>query len=166
VTKEAGWRRRGAVAGASRQGAGRGAAWDVRSPPGILVVGSVSGLRRLEPVGRVRRARWGPVGPSALRAPVELVVVGASATGMDADAAIARLKADPATAAIPVLHAGEEACPGGCGADFCLSSGSASGQLARVAEALLELARARVRSSGLVVATSSVAGYRAAPPAA
>jgi len=88
------------------------------------------------------------------------------ATGNSAVAAIDRLKDDPATAAIPVLHAGEGACPGGCGADFCLSTGSASGQLARVAEALLELARARARSSGLVAATSSVAGSRAAPPAA
>ncbi len=166
MTKKAGWWRRDAAPGASRQWVSRGAGGDVRSIPGILVVGSVSGLRSLEQVGRVRRARLGAVGPGALRAPTELVVVGASATGVDAAAAVGRLKADPATAAIPVLHAGEEACPGGCGADFCLSTGSASGQLARVAEALLELARARARSSGLVAATSSVAGSRAAPPAA
>jgi hypothetical protein len=85
---------------------------------------------------------------------------------MDATAAIVRLKADPATAAIPVLHAGEGTCPGGCGADFCLSTGSASGQLARVADALLELARARARRSGLVAATFSGSGSRAASPAA
>jgi hypothetical protein len=143
-----------------------GVSRDIRSVPGILVVGSVPGLRRLEQVGRVQRARWSTVRPRAERAPAELVVVGASATGVDAAAAIARLKAEPTTAAIPVLHAGEGACPGGCGADFCLSTGFASGQLARVAEALLELARARARSSGLVAATPSVAGSRAAPPAA
>jgi len=114
----------------------------------------------------VQRARWGTVRPRAMRAPAELVVVGASATGVDAAAAIARLKADPASAAIPVLHAGAGACPGGCGADFCLSTASASGQLARVAEALLELARARARSSGLVVATSKDAGTRPTLPAA
>jgi len=148
-------------AGVAGSGPGR-----VRPVPGILVVGCVPGLRRLEQVGRVQRARWDTVRPRAVRVPADLVVVGASATGADAAAAIARLKADPATAAIPVLHAGEGACPGGCGADFCLSTDLASGQLARVAEALLELARARARSSGLVAATSSVAGSRAAPPAA
>jgi hypothetical protein len=154
-----------AAPGVSRQRVAGGAAWEVLSTPGVLVVGSVPGLRRLEQVGRVQRARWESVRPRALRVPAELVVVGASVTGGDAAAVIARLKDDPATAAIPVLHAGEGGCPGGCGADFCLSTGSASGQLARVAEALLDLARARARSSGLVAATFSVAGSPAAPPA-
>jgi hypothetical protein len=162
--KEEGWRV--PAPRASRQPEAGGVACEVRPVPGILVVGSVPGLRRLEQVGRVQRARWDTVRPRALRAPAELVVVGTSATGVDAAAVIVRLKDDPATAAIPVLHAGEGACPGGCGADFCLSTGPSSGQLARVAEALLELARARARSSGLVAATSSVAGAPAAPPAA
>ena len=134
--------------------------------PGIVVVGSIPGLRVLQAIGRVQRARWGTLRPRAVQALADLVVVGSPADGVDAVAAIDRLKDDPATAAIPVLHAGEGACPGGCGADFCLSTGSASGQLARVAEALLELARARARSSGLVAATPSLAGSRAAPPAA
>jgi hypothetical protein len=162
---KAGWLRVGPV-GTPQARVAAGASCDARPLPGILVVGSVTGLRRLEEVGHVERARWGSVGPRALRAPAELVVVGASATAADAAPAIARLKADPATAAIPVLHAGEGACPGGCGADFCLCTGSASGQLARVAEALLELARARARSSGLVAAASAAVASRAASPAA
>jgi hypothetical protein len=164
VMTEAGWR--APAPGVSRQPVGGGAACEVRPVPGILVVGSVPGLRRLEQVGRVQRARWDTVRPRALRVPAELVVVGTSARRVHAAAVIARLKDDPATAAIPVLHAGEGACPGGCGADFCLSTGPSPGQLARVAEALLELARARARRSGLVAATFSVAGAQAAPPAA
>jgi hypothetical protein len=163
--KKAGWCRAVAPGGSPRHGT-RDGTWDVGSVPGILVVGSISGLRSLEQVGRVQRAGWGTVAPRALRAPAELVVVGTSAAEVDAAAVIARLKADPATAVIPVLHAGEGACPGGCGADFCLSTSSGSGQLARVADALLELARARARSSGLVAAKFSAAGSRAAPPAA
>jgi hypothetical protein len=163
--KKAGWWRVPAP-GASRHRVAGDTPWELGASPGILVVGSVPGLRSLGQVGRVERARWETVGPRALRVPAELVVVGASATAAAAAAAIARLKVDPATAAIPVLHAGAGVCPGGCGADFCLSTGSASAQLARVAEALLELARARARSSGLVAATASLAAPQAAPPAA
>jgi hypothetical protein len=82
------------------------------------------------------------------------VVVGETPAEVDAVALIARLKDDPATAAIPVLHAApaESRCSG-CPADFCLSNGATPGQLARVAGALLELARAQARSSGLHAAT-------------
>jgi len=134
--------------------------------PTVLVVGVVRHVEWLRTLGRVERARWSCVPTRAARSAADLVVVGGPAAGVHAPAAIARLKEDAATAAIPVLHAGDGVCPGGCGADFCLSTGSASGQLARVAEALLELARARARSSGLVAARPSLAGPRAAPPAA
>ncbi len=163
MKKAGGWR---IAAGRGSAALAGGGSRDVRSVPGILVVGSISGLHTLEQVGRVQRARWGTVGPRAVRVPAELVVVGACPTGVEAAVTIARLKDDAATGAIPVLHAGEGACPGGCGADFCLSTGCGPAQLARVAEALLELARARARSSGLVAATSPAARLRAAPPAA
>jgi hypothetical protein len=154
------------VTRAQQQRAAGAAPRDVATPPGILVVGSVAGVRSLEQVGCVQRAGCRAVKPRAVRHPAELVVVG-EAVAAEGDAAVIKgLKDDPATAAVPVLHAGEEACPGGCGADFCLSAGAAPGLLARVAEALLELARARARSSGLVAARAARAGRPAAPPAA
>ena len=131
--------------------------------PTILVVGVVPHVEWLRTLGRIERARWRPLAPRAAWSAADLVVVGRTAAGADAAAVIARLKDDPATAATPVLHAADGVCPG-CGADFCLTTGSASGQLARVAEALLELARARARSSGL--ARASLAGREVAPPAA
>jgi hypothetical protein len=126
---------------------------------GILVVGSVRGVESLQQVGRVDRAGWGAVRRRAALSRADLVVVGQPSPGVDAVADIAELKADPVTAAIPVLHdaPADTGCPG-CRADVCLSVGSAPGQLARVAEALLELARARARRSGLYAARAFLAG--------
>lgn len=141
----------------------------VRSPeaaPTILVAGVVHHLESLEALGNVQRARWSRLAPRAAGSPADLIVVGRPSAGADAVAAIARLKADPATAATPVLHAApaEDGCTE-CRADVCLSTGSTPGQLARVAEALLELARARARSSGLYAARASLAAGAASRPA-
>jgi len=94
------------------------------------------------------------------------VVVGRRSGRADALAVIARLKDDPATAATPVLHAApaEDGCPE-CRADVCLSAEATPGQLARVAEALLELARARARRSGLHAARAPLAEGAASRPA-
>ncbi len=133
--------------------------------PTILVVGVVRRVEWLRALGHVERARWRLLAPRAARSAADLVVVGRPASGADAVAVIAWLKDDPATAATPVLHAdpAELGCPG-CRADICLSTGSVPGQLARVAEALLDLARARARSSGLYVARASLAGCEASRP--
>jgi hypothetical protein len=151
-------------AGAPEPRAVGSSARKLAAAPRILVVGSVRGLQGLQQVGRVKRTLWGSVRPRAASA--ELVVIGRSSGGSDATAAIARLKDDPATAATPVLHAdpAEIRCAG-CRADVCLSTGSVPGQLARVAEALLELASARARSSGLFAARASLAGGEASRPA-
>ncbi len=124
------------------------------SAPTILVVGVVPHIEWLRALGRIERARWRLLAPRAARSAADLVVVGRPLSGADAVAVIARLKDDPATAATPVLHADPAAvrCPG-CRADLCLSSGPVPGQLARVAGALLDLARARARSSGLYAAS-------------
>lgn len=134
--------------------------------PTILVVGAVQHLESLQGIGRVERARWGRVAPCAARSPADLVVVGRPSGGVDAAAVIAGLKNDPATAAIPVLHAApaEAGCTE-CGADVCLSARSTPGQMARVAHVLLELARARARSSGLYAARPCLAAGAASRPA-
>jgi hypothetical protein len=134
--------------------------------PTILVVGVVRHVEWLLTLGRVERARWSVLAPRAARSAADLVVVGRPTSGADAVALIARLKDEPATAATPVLHAdaAELGCAG-CRADACLSTGSVPGQLTRVAGALLELARARARSSGLCVARASLAGCEASRPA-
>jgi len=133
--------------------------------PTLLVVGVVPHIEWLRALGHVERARWRLLAPRAARSAADLVVVGRPAAGADAVAVIARLKDDPATAATPVLHAdpAEFGCPG-CRADICLSTGSVPGQLARVAEALLDLARARARSSGLYAARAPLAGGEASRP--
>ena len=134
--------------------------------PTILVAGAVRHLEWLETLGNVGRATWSLLAPRAARSGADLVVVGRPPSGVDAVAVIARLKGDPATAATPVLHAApaETGCSE-CRADVCLSSGSTPGQLARVAEALLELARARARRSGLYAARASLATGAASRPA-
>ena len=134
--------------------------------PRILVGGFVSDRGRLGALGDVRRSRWSGLVPCAARWGADLVAVGRPPSGVDAVAVIARLKGDPATAATPVLHAApaDDTCPE-CPADVCLSSGSTPGQLARVAEALLELARARARRSGLYAARASLATGAASRPA-
>ena len=135
--------------------------------PTILVVGVV---HHLECLRRPRPHRSGHGGicwrPAPPGSPADLIVVGQASAGVQAGAVIAELKDDPSTSAIPVLHAApaEDACPE-CRADVCLSTGSTPGQLARVAEALLELARARARSSGLYAARASLAAGAAARPA-
>lgn len=151
-------------AGAPEPRAVGSSARKLAAAPRILVVGSVRGLQGLQQVGRVQRRRWDSVRPRATSA--ELVVIGRSSRALDATAEIARLKDDPATAATPVLHAdpAEFGCPG-CRADVCLSTAFVPGQLARVAEALLELARARARSSGLYTARAFLAGCEASRPA-
>ena len=114
------------------------------SMPTILVAGVVHHLEWLQALGRIQRARWNMLAPHAARAPAGLVVVGRPLAGVDAAAVIAELKDDPATAAIPVLHAApvEAGCTA-CRADVCLGAGTAPGQLVRVADVLLELARVR-----------------------
>jgi len=138
----------------------------VDTTPTILVVGVVPHLERLRTLGHTQRARWPLLAPRAARSGVDLVVVGRRPGRADAQAVIARLKDDPATAATPVLHIApaEDGCPE-CRADVCLSAGSTPGQLARVAEALLELARARARRSGLHAARASLAEGTASRPA-
>ena len=130
--------------------------------PTILVVGFVRHLEWLRGLGRVEKARWSLLAP---RSVADLVVVGRPSSGADALALIARLKDEPATAATPVLHAdaADLSCAG-CRADACLSTGSVPSQLARVAEALLDLARARAQSSGLYVSRASLAGCEVSRP--
>jgi hypothetical protein len=134
--------------------------------PRILVAGSVAHVEGLRALGDTKRAGWSLLARRAARSGADLVVVGRPSAGADALSAIARLKDDPATASTPVLHAApaEDACPE-CRADVCLSTGSSAGQLARVAQALLDLARARARSSGLYAARDSLAAGAAARPA-
>lgn len=134
--------------------------------PTILVVGAVRHVEWLRTLGRIERARCSLLAPRAARSAADLVVVGRPTSGADAVALIARLKDEPATAATPVLHAdaAELGCAG-CRADACLTTRSVPGQLTRVAEALLELARARARSSGLCVARASLAGCEVSRPA-
>jgi len=134
--------------------------------PTILVVGVVRHIEWLWALGRVERARGSELATPAARSAADLVVVGGPSAGADAVAVIARLKDDPATAATPVLHAdpAELGCMG-CRADVCLSTGSVPGQLTRVAQALLDLARAQARSSGLYVARASLAASEASRPA-
>jgi hypothetical protein len=134
--------------------------------PTILVVGAVHHLECLRVLGHTQRARWDLLAPRAAGSPADLIVVGQASAGVQAGAVIAELKDDPSTSAIPVLHAApaEDACPE-CRADVCLSTGSTPGQLARVAGALLELARARARSSGLYAARASLAAGAASRPA-
>lgn len=134
--------------------------------PTILVVGFVRHLEWLRGLGRIEKARWSLLAPRAARSAADLVVVGRPSSGADAVALIARLKDEPATAATPVLHAdaADLGCAG-CRADACLSTGPVPGQLTRVAEALLELARARARSSGLYVSRASLAGCEVSRPA-
>jgi len=155
VSDRARWRVQGKAAGRGPDTA-----------PTILVAGVVRHLEWLEALGRVQRARWSLLAPRAAGAPADLIVVGQASAGVAAGAVIAALKDDPSTSAIPVLHAApaEDACPE-CRADVCLSAGSTPGQLARVAEALLELARARARSSGLYAARASLAAGAASRPA-
>ncbi|HSD67287.1 MAG TPA: hypothetical protein VLF95_11330 [Vicinamibacteria bacterium] len=135
-------------------------------PPTILVAGVVHHLEWLEGVGRVQRAPWDVLAPRAAASPADLIVVGRPSGGLAAEAVIAALKDDPSTSAIPVLHAAPpgDACAE-CRADVCLSAGSSPGQLARVADALLELARALARRSGLSAARASLAGGAVSRPA-
>ena len=134
--------------------------------PTILVVGAVQHLESLQDIGHIQRAGWRVVAPCAARSPADLVVVGRPSAEVDAAAVIAGLKSDPATAAIPVLHvAPVEAGCARCPADACLSAGSTPGQMARVAHVLLELARARARSSGLYAARARLAAGAASRPA-
>jgi hypothetical protein len=139
---------------------------EAEAAPRILVAGVVVHAEGLRGLGETRRASWSLLARRAARSGADLVVVGRPAAGADALAAIARLKDDPATASTPVLHAApaEDACPE-CRADVCLSTGSTAGELARVAEALLDLARARARSSGLYSARDSLAAGAASRPA-
>jgi hypothetical protein len=134
--------------------------------PTLLVAGVVRHIHRLRQLGQVESAGTSLLAPRAFQSAADLIIVGCPPGGTDEAAVIARLKDDPATAAVPILHAGDEVCAGGCGADFCLSAGSTAGQLARVAEALLDLARARARRSGLVAARAALEARPAAPPAA
>jgi hypothetical protein len=126
----------------------------------------VDHVEGLEALGRVQFAPLNLLAPSAARSPADLVVVGRVPAGVAPTTVVAEIKDGPSTSAIPVLHAApaEDACPE-CRADVCLSTGSSAGELARVAEALLDLARARARRSGLYAARDSLAAGAAARPA-
>ena len=113
--------------------------------PTIVIAGVVHHLEGLQGLGHLQRARWSLVGPYAARWPADLVVVGRPLPGVDAVAVIAGLKDDPATRAIPVLHAPSDAGCEECRADVCLSGGWSPGQLERVSRVLLELGQARAR---------------------
>ena len=134
--------------------------------PRVVVAGAVHHLEWLRALGRIERARWGRVAACAVRSAADLIVVGRAPAGVDAGAVIAGLKDGPSTSSIPVLHAAsaEDGCAE-CRADVCLSTGSTPGELARVAEALVELARARARSSGLYAARDCLAEGAASRPA-
>jgi hypothetical protein len=108
--------------------------------PTILIAGLVRHQEVLERIGQVRRAGWNLGGPGAAGA--DLVVVGQASPGVDAVTVIAGLRDRARWGTVPVVHVAPTEAPcAACRADVCLSSGSAPGQLARVADVLLELGR-------------------------
>jgi hypothetical protein len=131
-------------AGGEGRHAQTGVAGPVKRPtaarPTILIAGLVRHQEVLERIGEVRRAGWNLRGPGTAGA--DLVVVGQASTGVDVLALIAGLKDRSRSGSVPVVHAAPTEAPcAACRADVCLSSGSAPGQLARVADVLLELGR-------------------------
>jgi hypothetical protein len=108
--------------------------------PTILIAGLVRHQEVLERIGQVRRAGWNLGRPGTAGA--DLVVVGQASPGVDVLALIAGLKDRSRPGSVPVVHAAPTEAPcAACRADVCLSSGSAPGQLARVADVLLEMGR-------------------------
>jgi len=110
------------------------------SRPTILIAGLVRHQEVLERIGQVRRAGGNLGRPGTAGA--DLVVVGQASPGIDAVTVIAWLKDGSGWGTVPVVHVAPTETPcAACRADVCLSSGSAPGQLARVADVLLETGR-------------------------
>jgi signal transduction histidine kinase len=105
----------------------------------MVVAGVVAHIEGLSGLGRLERVRARDAVVRVAGGPADLVVVGGFPTGGRSSNLIARLKQDPSTDRVPVLHAEAGECE--CRADLCLPGAWTAEHLRRAARVLLERRR-------------------------
>ncbi len=118
---------------------GGGRAFGAGADPTIVAVGVIAHIEGLSGLGRLERVRARDAVARAASGPADLVVVGAFSAGGRSSNLIARLKQDPSTDGIPVLHVEGGEC--GCHADLCLPGAWTADHVRRAARVLLERRR-------------------------
>jgi len=109
----------------------------------VLLAGLVAQVERLQPIGRIERARLRDLVAHAAREAPQAIVVGGVTPGSAAVEGIAALKGDERTASIPVLHVTSQRAPCGvCSAELCVAGDGGAFSLVTAVRLLLRLRHA------------------------